>query len=221
MTDRNFAHAVHADMPHFGNSFVLKASQVIYAGGAVAKESNGVSYKKGSRTGICRKPPGYSFSSGWILFGSFPVKQSEACLRKQYFSNPLAGKGYEGVLSSGTALKSDITRYELQLQSLELSLTSVKDKIDVLSHKLATAVGLEPDVLILPDTTELLKFNVENRTEEDWLLEIHHTPSVRLADIRIEQEKNKQDLIRAERRPKISLVAANDFTGPILIEVPR
>ena len=45
----------------------------------------------------------------------------------------------------GTALKSDITRYELQLQSLELSLTSVKDKIDVLSHKLATAVGLEPD----------------------------------------------------------------------------
>ena len=37
MTDRNFAHAVHADMPHFGNSFVLKASQVIYAGGAVAK----------------------------------------------------------------------------------------------------------------------------------------------------------------------------------------
>lgn len=50
----------------------------------------------------------------------------------------------------GTALKSDITRYELQLQSLELSLTSVKDKIDVLSHKLATAVGLEPDVLILP-----------------------------------------------------------------------
>lgn len=45
----------------------------------------------------------------------------------------------------GTALKSDITRYELQLQSLELSLTSVKDKIDVLSHKLAIAVGLEPD----------------------------------------------------------------------------
>lgn len=40
---------------------------------------------------------------------------------------------------------TDITRYELQLQSLELSLTSVKDKIDVLSHKLATAVGLEPD----------------------------------------------------------------------------
>lgn len=38
MTDRNFAHAVHADMPHLGNSFVLKASQVIYAGGAVAKE---------------------------------------------------------------------------------------------------------------------------------------------------------------------------------------
>ena len=37
MTDRNFSNAVHADMPHFGNSFVVKASQVVYAGGAITK----------------------------------------------------------------------------------------------------------------------------------------------------------------------------------------
>lgn len=37
MTDRNFSHAVHADMPHFGNSFIVKASQVVYAGGAITK----------------------------------------------------------------------------------------------------------------------------------------------------------------------------------------
>lgn len=35
MTDRNFSNGVHADMPHFGNTFVLKASQVIYAGGGI------------------------------------------------------------------------------------------------------------------------------------------------------------------------------------------
>lgn len=33
MTDRDFSNGIHADMPHFGNTFVLKASQVIYAGG--------------------------------------------------------------------------------------------------------------------------------------------------------------------------------------------
>ena len=90
----------------------------------------------------------------------------------------------------------------------------------MLSHKLATAIGLEPGVLILPDTTELLKINVEHREEAEWMQEIPHTPSLKLADVKISQEKNKLELIRAERRPKISLVAANDFTGPILVEVP-
>lgn len=35
MTDRDFSNGIHADMPHFGNTFVLKASQVIYAGGSI------------------------------------------------------------------------------------------------------------------------------------------------------------------------------------------
>lgn len=51
----------------------------------------------------------------------------------------------------GTALKSDSTRYELQLQNLELALTSVKDKIDILSYCLATTIGLDPGVQIVPD----------------------------------------------------------------------
>lgn len=221
MTDRNFAHAVHADMPHFGNSFVLKASQVIYAGGAVAKgiERSKLQKKEAELEYVENRQDIRFLLAGYYL-DLFQLNNQKRVYESNISQTRLLVKDMKASYRQGTALKSDITRYELQLQSLELSLTSVKDKIDVLSHKLATAVGLDPDVLILPDTTELLKFNVENRTEEDWLLEIHHTPSVRLADIRIEQEKNKQDLIRAERRPKISLVAANDFTGPILIEVP-
>lgn len=35
MTDRDFSNGIHADMPHFGNSFILKASQTIYAGGSI------------------------------------------------------------------------------------------------------------------------------------------------------------------------------------------
>lgn len=221
MTDRNFAHAVHADMPHLGNSFVLKASQVIYAGGAVAKgiERSKLQKKEAELEYVETRQDIRFLLAGYYL-DLFQLNNQKRVYESNISQTRLLVKDMKASYRQGTALKSDITRYELQLQSLELSLTSVKDKIDVLSHKLAIAVGLEPDVLILPDTTELLKFNVENRTEEDWLLEIHHTPSVRLADIRIEQEKNKQDLIRAERRPKISLVAANDFTGPILIEVP-
>ena len=36
MTDRDFSNGIHADMPHFGNTFVLKASQVVYSGGSIS-----------------------------------------------------------------------------------------------------------------------------------------------------------------------------------------
>ena len=29
LSDRDFSNGVHADMPHFGNSYVIKASQVV------------------------------------------------------------------------------------------------------------------------------------------------------------------------------------------------
>ncbi|WP_302459112.1 TolC family protein [Mediterranea massiliensis] len=35
MTDRDFSNGVHADMPHWGNSFVVKAQQTLYAGGSI------------------------------------------------------------------------------------------------------------------------------------------------------------------------------------------
>ena len=90
----------------------------------------------------------------------------------------------------------------------------------MLSHRLATTIGLEPDVAIQPDTTELFRLTVEKRDEAEWIREIPLTPSVRLADVKIEQEKNRIELLRAEKRPRISLHAANDLNGPILIEVP-
>lgn len=221
MTDRDFSDAVHADMPHFGNSFVVKASQVVYAGGAITK---GIERSKLQQRQAELEYAGNRQDIRFLLAGYyldlFQLNNQKRVYESNISQTRLLVKDMRASYRQGTALKSDITRYELQLQSLELSLTSVKDKIDVLSHKLATAIGLEPGVLILPDTTELFKINVEHREEADWLQEIPHTPSLKLADVKISQEKNKLELIRAERRPKISLVAANDFSGPILVEVP-
>ncbi len=120
----------------------------------------------------------------------------------------------------GTALKSDITRYELQLQNLELALTSVKDKIDILSYRLATTIGLDPGVQIVPDSMELRKLTVEDLSEASWMQQLEESPSIRLADLKIAQEENREQKLRAERRPQVKVFATNDFTGPILIEVP-
>lgn len=221
MTDRNFSNGIHADMPHFGNTFVLKASQVIYAGGAINRNINRSKLQqKEAELEYVRNRQDIRFMLTGYYLDLFQLNNQKRVYENNIAQTQLLVKDMRASYRQGTALKSDITRYELQLQSLELQLTSVKDKIDVLSHRLATTIGLEPDVAIQPDTTELFRLTVEKRDEAEWIREIPLTPSVRLADIKIEQEKNRIELLRAEKRPRISLHAANDLNGPILIEVP-
>lgn len=221
MTDRDFSNAVHADMPHFGNTFVIKASQVIYAGGAITRNIRQSKLNKQETEWIhADSKQDIRFLLTGYYLDLFQLNNQKRVYENNIEQTRLLVKDMRAAYKQGTALKSDITRYELQLQNLELSLTSVKDRLDVLNHELATAIGLEPDVTIIPDTAELFKVNIEKGTEATWQEKISSTPAIQLSQVKIEQAKNKFELIKAERRPKINLIAANDFTGPILVEVP-
>ena len=209
MTDRNFSNGIHADMPHFGNTFVLKASQVIYAGGAINRNINRSKLQqKEAELEYVRNRQDIRFMLTGYYLDLFQLNNQKRVYENNIAQTQLLVKDMRASYRQGTALKSDITRYELQLQSLELQLTSVKDKIDVLSHRLATTIGLEPDVAIQPDTTELFRLTVEKRDEAEWIREIPLTPSVRLADVKIEQEKNRIELLRAEKKLKQARLSA-------------
>ena len=39
LSDRDFSNGQNAPMPHFGNNLALKASQIIYAGGAISNKT--------------------------------------------------------------------------------------------------------------------------------------------------------------------------------------
>ena len=176
MTDRDFTNGIHADMPHYGNSFVVKASQVVYAGGKISRSIEQAELNRQVSELEYRKN---RQDVRFLLLGHYldlyQLHNQQVVYQKNIEQTRLLVKDMQAAYRQGTALKSDITRYELQLQNLELGLTSTLNQIDVLNHRLV---------------------------------------------MQVELGKNSQQLIRSERRPHISLVAANDFTGPILVEVP-
>ena len=79
-------------------------------------------------------------------------------------------------------MKSDITRYELQLQNLELGLTSTRNRIKILNRQLTTMIGLAPETVILPDTTVLAR-NIERWDELSWQGMKNESPRLKLADL--------------------------------------
>lgn len=219
--DRDFGNWESGEMPHFGNSLILKATQVIYAGGRIKNNINLKRLEKESsvQDEILNRQDLRFLLAGYYLEIS-KLRNQKYVYENNISQTKLLVKDMQAAYKQGTALKSDITRYELQLQNLELGLTSVKNRINVISYKLASTIGLDPGIKIMTDTASLLKLPVETKSQELWLNNKEEIPIMKKADLNIKMSENKIKSIKGEYLPDIRFALTGEMTGPILIEVP-
>ena len=201
--DRDFKNGQNIPMPHFGNNFALEAQQVIYAGGAInssitlaelGQQMAALDWQK-NRQEIRFLLTGY-YLDLYKLNNQLQVLQKNLDLTEQVIRN------MESRRTQGTALKNDITRYELQKETLKLQLAKVQDTRKIMNHQLVTTLHLPAGTEIVPDST-LLNEEVTALAENDW-----------------QMNEQKVKLERSELLPKIALVAGEHLDGPITIEVP-
>lgn len=195
MTDRDFTNGIHADMPHYGNSFVVKASQVVYAGGKISRSIEQAELNRQVSELEYRKN---RQDVRFLLLGHYldlyQLHNQQVVYQKNIEQTRLLVKDMQAAYRQGTALKSDITRYELQLQNLELGLTSTLNQIDVLNHRLVTTLGLEPGVHLVPDTTALRQLSVDAEQEGFWQSEAKSSPQMQIAGLQVELGKTASSL---------------------------
>ena len=219
--DRDFGNWESGEMPHFGNSLILKATQVIYAGGRI---KNNINLKRLEKESSVQDEILNRQDLRFLLAGYY-LEISKLSNQKYVYENNISQtkllvKDMQAAYKQGTALKSDITRYELQLQNLELGLTSVKNRINVISYKLASTIGLDPEIKITTDTASLLKLPIENQSKELWLNNKEEIPIMKKADLNIKMSENKIKNIKGEYLPDIKFAITGEMTSPIMVEVP-
>lgn len=220
MSDRDFSNGMKADMPHFGNNFAFKATQAVYTGGAV---STGIEMselqKEMAETELDNDRQNVRFMLVGHYLDLFQLHNQRKVYEKNIEQTRLLIEEIRSAFEQGAALQSDITRYELQLKNLELGLTNVNNRIRILNRQMVTTIGLDMQTEILPDTT-LLSTGIDKRSELHWQDARSQAPVMRMADLGVRMSEKQQEMARAGRRPTIGLIAANNFDGPILIEVP-
>ena len=220
MADRDFSNGMKADMPHFGNNFALKATQVVYSGGAI---STGIEMselqKQIADLELANNRQDVRFLLAGYYLQLFQLHNQEKIYEKNIEQTRLLVDEITAAHRQGTALKSDITRYELQLQNLELGLTNTRNRRNIINRQLTTTLGLDNSVEIMPDTT-LLAVRLDQRNELFWQDEMQKAPALQLAGLAVDMGKKQEQMAKAERRPSVALFASNNLDGPILIEVP-
>ena len=118
----------------------------------------------------------------------------------------------------GTVLKNDITRYELQLQSLQLSKTQTDDAQKIIRHQLSTTIHLPEGEDFEVDTQSLEEEGMALKalaSEELWQrAAAENNIGIRQASLATEVSEQKVRNARAASRPSVAVVAENNLTGP-------
>lgn len=221
ITDRNFSNFTNADIPHFGNNFAIKASQVVYAGGAI---SAGIKQAKIGKEIANRGVELQKQNMRFIMLGNYlelcKLNNRAIVLRKNIEQSELLVEHIKAKHKAGTALRNDITRHELRLEQLRLGLRETENNMRRINYHIVQALDLPDETIIAPDTA-ITNYRLQALSREQWQSEAEsNSPVLHIAHLKISKQQQKERSVKAERLPQVALVAANHFDGPITIEVP-
>ena len=221
LTDRNFTNAQRVDNPHFMNNFAIKASQLVYGGGAV---KNSISI-----TEIMRELAELNLDSetqeikmmiaGFYLDLCRLYNQDAVLDDNLKLCNALIDN-MKAMEKEGTALNNDILRYELQKESILLSKRKVADALQIVYRQIATVTGWEGDNDFAPDTAMIAQ-NPEIRTLQEWQnAALQGNTDIKSAAASSQLKAAELKVSHSEMLPKVAIVAEGHLDGPITNEVP-
>lgn len=221
LTDRDFSNVHGLKSPHLGNSFALEASQAIYTGGAI---SAGISLaelgKKQAETGVRLTRQQTRFMALGQYLDLYKVDNRMRVYRENISLTRQLIADIKERQQQGMALKNDITRYELQMEQLQLGLKQLQNTRSVLNHQLCNTLSLADSIEIQPDTT-LATVSCPKDGEAHWQnAAVATSPILEQSSLNVSIAKQKERLAKSELKPKVALVAANNFDGPITFELP-
>lgn len=218
--DRNFGDVMKADMPHFGNNFSLKASQVIYAGGAI---DAGIKQAQLQREIAAQGLESTRQNIRFMVLGNYLELYKLRNQAKVYLKNieqtELLVEHIKARYKEGVVLSNDVTRYELQLEQLRLALSEVESAVGIMNYNITSTLDLPSSMVIVPDST-LLDKHIPLAGSAGWQLMAGESPRMQIADLTLKMQQEKERAVKAGRLPQIAIVAENHFNGPITIEVP-
>lgn len=220
-TARNFSDSRKAPIPHLGTGLSLDITQPVYTGGAVTSAIDLAGLKStASRYATELRRDNIRIRLTGFYLDIYKYTNLRSVVSANIASARKVLQEMEARYAQGTALRNDITRYELLVSNLELSLVRINNTIDILNASLVSTAGLPQGTVIVPDTTILAR-SLPVEGADWWQAEAQvNSPELALARTGVDISRKAEAIVRSERLPKIGLKAGWSMDGPILVEVP-
>ncbi len=221
VADRNFSDGQFYESPHFGNSFAVEASQVIFSGGAIYNRVKYSELKKHIAEWDleARRQQVYFILAGYYL-DLYKYRNLLTVYERNMERTMQVIKDMEAREANGIVLDNDITRYEVQYRNLEYGRTELLSSISICNDRLVTMLELEPGMEIMPDTSLLSarmlipdEAMFQDRADDC-------SPALNKSRLNLDVLAIEEKIAKAGYMPSVCIVAGDNLNGPITYEIP-
>lgn len=222
LTDRDFGNGMVVRNPHSKNDFALEAIQVIYSGGELSGSVRMAKLNADmARLNLEESRQQVKFLLlGWLIdlqciHNRIRVLDENIGLARNVLDNVRAR------YDEGVALKSDVTRYELQLEDLKLQREKAGEAMRTTNYRLANALAFPTEDTEFIPALPLMDGTKEIEPENSWQEQARSSSlTLQKAGLGISMSETSRKIATAALRPKLSLFAYGQFNSPIVTEVP-
>lgn len=221
VTDRDFTHWEGYGAPRWGNSLAVEAQQVVYAGGAIDAGIRLAELQAEQATiSVSQSREQQRFLALGQYMDIFKLRNREQVFVQNIELTQRLIADIQAKYEQGMALKNDVTRYELQLETLRLQLKKLQDQRAILNHQLVNQLGLPKGTVIVPDEG-IISQVYSNDGEAMWQDKaLAESPMMRQVALSRQMAEQELRIARSDKLPKIALVAADNFSGPFTYDIP-
>ncbi|WP_158963333.1 TolC family protein [Myroides fluvii] len=218
--DRDFSKVTTKDMPHFGNSYAIQASELLYKGGAIKKaiELSTIGQQLTELDWIKDQQ-----NIKFLVISNYLDLYKLLNQQEVYQNNKQLGEirlaNVKQFYSQGMLTRNEVIRGELALQNIDQALLVVNNKVSIVNYNLNIALGLEVKNRIIP--SEVVKEKELIGLYDSYLaLAYEHHPMLRQTQKGIEAADKKIELAQTDQYPALIAMGGYTMSRPITTSNP-
>ncbi|AZB36093.1 TolC family protein [Chryseobacterium bernardetii] len=218
--DKDFSNSTKVPMPHYGSSYAVQATQLIFKGGLVNKSIEMAGLREQlSELDLEKNKQDVKFLVISNYLDVYKIINQEEVFQNNKKLAQERLKNIQKFYQQGMVTRNEVIRGELALKNLDQGILTLSNNRKILTYNLNIALGLPSDTEIIP--TESLE-NKASGIGMDYYMDLAHNsnPALKSAQKNIAVADKNIEIIKTDNLPTVAGFGGYTLQRPITTRNP-
>lgn len=219
--DTHWSQVQKVDIPNFGHQFTVSAKQLIFGGGRInkaitlAEMSKTLAQNQSDDTSL-----GVKLNAAELYLNLYNLQNQKEILLNNEILAVERLRNVKLFFDQNMVTKNEVLRAEVLKRQLELSILQVQNAIEITNKNLLLYAGLDENVMIVPDVSNI-NHQIREQDEAYYLeLAYKNNPQLSISDVQIAMTKKNLELTKSDNLPTLAGFSGYNAARPMTSTVP-